>query len=207
MEETIAVFDVDRTLTVRDCVVPFVVRVAGWPKVISTILRRISRVVPLVLKRDRDGLKLLFVQELFAGRDVVEVDIAGVAFADHVVNNWMREDSCRRLRWHQSEGHIVVLVSASLHPYLVPLGDLLEVDAVLCATLAAHDGTYTGELVGPNCRGVEKVNRIAEWCKDAGLDTQDVCFAYGDSSGDEPMLAMAAHSVWVGKKEIEMVPQ
>lgn len=207
MEVTVAVFDVDNTLTVRDCVVPFVVRVAGPVRVAGAILRNIGTVVPLMARRDRDGLKLLFVRELFAGRSVDEVDNKGIDFASYIANNWMREDTSRRLRWHQAEGHVVVLVSASLSPYLIPLGDLLEVDAVLCATLAEHDGAYTGELVGPNCRGVEKVNRITEWCRDAGINTGNIRFAYGDSSGDTQMLAMAAHGEWVGKSEIEMVPQ
>ncbi|MEY4633447.1 MAG: hypothetical protein RLZ18_819 [Actinomycetota bacterium] len=207
MEVTVAVFDVDNTLTVRDCVVPFVVRVAGPVRVAGAILRNIGTVVPLMAHRDRDGLKLLFVRELFAGRSVDEVDNKGIDFASHIADNWMREDTSRRLRWHQAEGHVVVLVSASLSPYLIPLGDLLEVDAVLCATLAEHDGAYTGELVGPNCRGIEKVNRITEWCRDAGINTDNIRFAYGDSSGDTQMLAMAANGEWVGKSEIEMVPQ
>lgn len=207
MELTVAVFDVDKTLTVRDCVVPFVLRVAGVPKTLSAIVRHFPSVLSMVRKRDRDGLKLLFVKELFAGRPVDEVDEAGVQFASHVVGHWMREDSAARLRWHQSEGHVVVLVSASLSPYLVPLGDFLEVDAVLCATLAEEDGVYTGDLVGPNCRGVEKVNCITEWCRDAGVNVENVRYAYGDSSGDAPMLAMAAHGEWVGKRDMELAPQ
>lgn len=207
MELTVAVFDVDNTLTVRDCVVPFVLRVAGVPKTVSTIVRNFPTVVSMLFKRDRDGLKLLFVKELFAGRSVESVDEEGVQFAAHVAANWMRADTAARLRWHQAEGHVVILVSASLSPYLEPLGDLLEVDAVLCATLEQEDGSYTGQLVGANCRGTEKVNRITEWCRDAGVNVESVRYAYGDSSGDEPMLAMAAHAEWVGKRDLEMAPQ
>ena len=204
---TVAVFDVDNTLTVRDCVVPFVVRVAGSFQVATTIVKNFGSVATLLARRDRDGLKLLFVRELFAGRSIDEVDEKGIAFASHIADNWIREDTARRLRWHQAEGHVVVLVSASLSPYLVPLGDLLEVDAVLCATLANDNDVYTGELVGANCRGIEKVNRISEWCREAGIALENVRYAYGDSNGDTQMLAMAAHSEWVGKRDIEKEPQ
>lgn len=204
---TVAVFDVDNTLTVRDCVVPFVVRVAGPFRVMGAIAKNIGSVVSLVARRDRDGLKLLFVRELFAGRSVEEVDEKGIAFASHIADNWIREDTARRLRWHQAEGHVVVLVSASLSPYLIPLGDLLEVDAVLCATLADSNGVYNGELVGANCRGIEKVNRISEWCREAGIALENVRYAYGDSNGDTQMLAMAAHGEWIGNRDIEMAPQ
>ena len=204
---TVAVFDVDNTLTVRDCVVPFVVRVAGPFQVATAIAKNIGSVASLLARRDRDGLKLLFVRELFAGRSIDEVDEKGIAFASHIADNWIREDTARRLRWHQAEGHVVVLVSASLSPYLIPLGDLLEVDAVLCATLDNDNGVYSGDLVGANCRGIEKVNRISEWCREAGIALENVRYAYGDSKGDTQMLAMAAHSEWVGKRDIEMVPQ
>ncbi len=206
MEVTVAVFDVDNTLTVRDCVVPFVTRVAGAPKVAAAILQNIGSVTRLLMRRDRDGLKLLFVKELFAGRSVDEVEDIGVRFASHIANGWMRDDVAARLRWHQSEGHVVVLVSASLSPYLVPLGDLLEVDAVLCATLAEENGRYTGDLVGANCRGEEKVNRLQRWSRESGVALECIQFAYGDSSGDEPMLKMAPHAEWVGKQDISMVP-
>ena len=50
------------------------------------------------------------------------------------------------------------------------------------------------------------MNRISEWCRDAGIPLDSVRYGYGDSRGDEPMLAMAAHGEWVGKSDIEMVP-
>lgn len=203
---TVAVFDVDKTLTVRDCVVPFVRRVAGMPRVFLTVIRNSGSVLRLLARRDRDGLKLLFVKELFAGRSVEDVEEVGIQFAAHIAENWMRYDVASRLRWHQAEGHVVVLVSASLNPYLVPLGDMLEVDAVLCARLEESDGVYTGELVGANCRGIEKVNRLSEWSRDSGVSTENIRYAYGDSSGDEPMLSLAPHAEWVGKRDISEVP-
>jgi phosphatidylglycerophosphatase C len=206
VDVTVAVFDVDKTLTVRDCVVPFVTRVAGPSKVLLAIARNGGTVARLLATRDRDGLKLLFVRELFAGRSVEEIEGEGVQFAALVADGWMREDVAARLRWHQTQGHVVVLVSASLSPYLVPLGDLLEVDAVLCATLEEQDGVYTGNLVGANCRGIEKVNRLAEWSRDSGVSMESIRYAYGDSSGDEAMLNLAPHAEWIGKRDLSEVP-
>ena len=51
----------------------------------------------------------------------------------HLDDSWLRADTVSRLRWHQRMGHRIVLVSASLSPYLRPLGRRLGVDAVLCA--------------------------------------------------------------------------
>lgn len=206
MSVSVAVFDVDKTLTVRDCVVPFVTRVAGRGRVASALVRHLPEVVKLVLARNRDGLKLLFVRELFTGVSVERGEAIGIEFAAMVADNWIRPDVAARLRWHQSEGHVVVLVSASLSPYLIPFGDLVEADVVLCATLEESDGVYTGSLVGANCRGEEKVRRIQQWCAEAGIDVDAIDYAYGDSKGDAPMIAMARHGVWVNEGELEEVP-
>jgi phosphatidylglycerophosphatase C len=203
---SVAVFDVDKTLTVRDCVVPFVTKVAGRAKVSSAVVRHFPEVVKLVVRKDRDGLKLLFVRELFAGVSVDRGESLGVEFAAMVAEKWIRPDVAARLRWHQMQGHVVVLVSASLSPYLIPFGDFIEADVVLCATLEESGGVYTGNLVGPNCRGEEKVRRIQQWCSESGVSLDSIDYAYGDSHGDAPMIAMARHGVWVHKDDIEEVP-
>jgi HAD superfamily hydrolase (TIGR01490 family) len=110
------------------------------------------------------------------------------------------------MRWHQREGHVVVFVSASLSPYLEPLGDLCEVDAVLCTTLETHEGMYTGNLIGANCRAGEKVARLKEWMTEAGIDHSSLMYAYGDSSGDTDLLAAAEFGINVRAIDLEGVP-
>lgn len=203
MDVTIAAFDVDHTLTVRDCVFPFMVKVAGWPRMLVGTLVRLPRILPLVLKRDRNGLKALFVEIAFAGRSVDVVEQLGVRFADKVVRGWMRSDVAARLRWHQDQGHVVLLVSASLAPYLEPLGDMLEVDAVLCTELESSGGAYTGKISGVNCRAHEKVQRISRWAAEAGIGGDiHLAYAYGDSAGDAQMLALADSGVNVSETEM-----
>lgn len=206
VEVSVAVFDVDKTLTVRDCVVPFVLKVAGRARVAMVVLKHLPTVITLMRRRDRDGIKVFFVRQLFSGRSVEDVEAIGTSFAAMVANHWMRSDVAQRFRWHQSEGHVVVLVSASLDAYLMTFGDLIEADAVICTTLEEKDGVYTGELVGANCRGIEKVSRIRQWCDESGFSADSIHFAYGDSRGDEPMIHMARTGVWVGKNDLEVMP-
>jgi phosphatidylglycerophosphatase C len=91
----------------------------------------------------------------------------------------------------------VILASASLEQYLVPLGERLGVDAVVCTRLErdAH-GRLTGRLRGANCRGAEKARRAHEWLVGAGLVDAEL-WAYGDSPGDAELLAAADHPVRV----------
>lgn len=202
----VAAFDVDGTLTRRDCVVPFLVRLAGWPRVITASLRH-----PLLLVRtsvghgDRDRLKELVVGRLVRGRARLSVDELGRRFAHDSAANWLRPDTLARLRWHRERGHQVVLVSASLRSYLEPLAEaaLGGVDAVLCTDVATDaNGTCTGKLKGRNCRGPEKSRRLREWL--AGRSA--VIWAYGDSSGDDELLDMADYAVRVKGVAISAVP-
>lgn len=203
MDVTVAVFDVDKTLTVRDCVVPFMFRVAGIPRLVVGLLARFSSVVRGFLTRDRDTLKQIFADVVFSGRAVNEVEQDGILFAEKIAQAWMREDVVARMRWHQEQGHVVLLVSASLGPYLHPFGDLCEVDGVLCTELEQSEGVYTGQLMGNNCRGEEKVARITQWCAESKVPIDHVVFAYGDSAGDGPMLRLAEHGVMVKDLELE----
>lgn len=196
MEPAVAAFDVDGTLTVRDCVLPFLWSVGGLRGLLRAVFGNPLGTVRLLRARDRDGLKAHAVRSFLAGKSVEEVESAGQVFAARVAGAWIREDTARLLREHQDNGMTVVLVSASLEPYLVPLGEILEVDAVLCTRLEVRDDVVTGELDGSNCRASEKARRLQEWAQEAGItgDSWLAC-AYGDSGGDTEMLAMAANGV------------
>jgi phosphatidylglycerophosphatase C len=197
----IAAFDVDGTLTVRDCVLPFMRRVGG----IGTLVAATSSSATAIAARRRDDVKARFCRQVFSGREVAEIDQIAHSFATTVARSWLRRDTLARLRWHQQMGHDVVLVSASLRPYLSHLATYLEVDHVLCTDLAQVDGVYTGEMVGSNCRGAEKVARLQSWATSRGLpdDLSWLTHAYGDSAGDRAMLARAARAHDVSRGDIE----
>jgi phosphatidylglycerophosphatase C len=203
MNVTVAAFDVDNTLTVRDCVVPFMKSVGGISRLSKVLLTDIGETFQSVRRRDRDSLKMKFVDGVFAGKDAREVESLGIQFASKVADKWLRSDVATRMRWHQEQGHVVILVSASLGAYLHPLGDLLEVDAVLCTELEEMDGLLTGKLVGQNCRGKEKASRVQKWCQESGIATEDLVYAYGDSSGDTELLELFSEPTWVN--DIDLV--
>ncbi len=198
----IAAFDVDRTLTVRDCVLPFMSLVGGRRSVAAALAARPVRIGRWAASGSRDDMKAHFVRRVFAGREADAVAEVGAVFAHRIASSWMRADTVARMRWHQERGDVVLLVSASLDPYLLPLGDMLEVDAVLCTTLTERDGRLDGTLEGANCRGTEKVTRIHRWMEDAGLGGASLDWAYGDSAGDREMLGVARTAVRVGRHDI-----
>ncbi len=204
----VAAFDVDGTLTVRDCVRPFLQRVGGRRGLLLAVLRRPVASLVGAARRDRDRLKEVVVGGVMRGRSVAEVTALGESFAKEVYASWLRSDTLARLRWHQHAGHRVVLVSASLGPYLHPLGQSLGVDGVLCAEPRREgDGVrYADGLDGPNCRRAEKVRRLDAWLDDAGAAPAFV-WAYGDSSGDTELLARADRPLWVKGVAVPASPE
>jgi phosphatidylglycerophosphatase C len=141
-------------------------------------------------------VKIEALRRLFAGYPAAELEREGRAFAERLaqrVKPAMRE----RLSWHQDAGHRIVIISASLGAYLRPLGTHLGVDAVIAVELVAgDDGLLTGELEGANVRGAEKLARLRAWVEHTDVEL----WAYGDSAGDEHLLAAAHHPTWVGRR-------
>ncbi|HEY6697805.1 MAG TPA: HAD-IB family hydrolase [Acidimicrobiales bacterium] len=191
----VAAFDFDGTLTRRDTLVPFLRRACGpLPIVRAAIVARGAR--------GRDAFKVALVGELFRGWPAERLDSLGRAHVPTLLAA-LRPGSVERLDWHRRRGHAIVIVSASLGAYLRPLAERLELDGALAVELVADaGGTLTGEVVGGlNNRGPEKVARLKAWV-DArfGTETDVELWAYGDSSGDAELLAIADHPTWVGRR-------
>ena len=204
---TVAAFDFDGTLTTRDCMVPFLEHLVGRIRLVGGVLVHPIAALSAVARRDRDRFKALAVSAAFAGRDVSDVIREGASFASTIRASWLRADTLGRLEWHQQQGHRVVLVSASLGPYLHPLGAMLGLDAVLCTEVVVGDnGRYTGELLGQNCRGPEKVRRLCGWLREQNLEGAEL-WAYGDSAGDRELLAAARHRYFVKGRQMSAVPE
>ncbi|HET8617950.1 MAG TPA: HAD-IB family hydrolase [Acidimicrobiales bacterium] len=192
----VAAFDFDGTLARRDTLVPFLRHVRGTPRVLAAAARSAVR------SRDRDALKVAVIGHLFRGVPADRLARLGEAYVPTLVE-LLRPEMVERVRWHQAEGHAVVIVSASLGAYLRPLAARLGLDAALAVELVAGaDGLLTGELVGQlNTRGPEKVARLRVWADQRfGPATGFELWAYGDSSGDEELLALAEHPTWVGRR-------
>jgi phosphatidylglycerophosphatase C len=202
--QVVAVFDVDRTLTTRDCVVPFLRRAAGW-RLVTVLLRHPLATGGALLRRDRDVLKELSCASL-CGVDGAWLDRLGAEFAAEVASGWLRDDIAARLRRHRELGHSVVLASASLDAYLVPLGERLGVDDVICTQLErGADGRLTGRLAGANCRGAEKARRVRRWLAEHDLEDASI-WSYGDSPDDAPLLEAATHPVWIDRVRLDADP-
>jgi phosphatidylglycerophosphatase C len=197
----VAAFDVDGTITRRDCVVPFMRRVAGTATLGRRLVAQTRTVSALASRRDRDGLKAAAAAAAFTGQPIERIEEIAEEFARSVHASGLRADTVRLLDDHRERGDTVLLVSASFEVYLRPLAELLGADDVLAARLdVGPDGRLTGLLAGPNCRGPEKVVRLHGWLDErAGGRAGAHVTAYGDSAGDLELLADADVAHWLGR--------
>lgn len=110
-------------------------------------------------------------------------------FAADVLPGLVRPAATERLEWHRSNGHETVIVSASPEQWIGPWSQVQGFQ-FLSTRLEVKDGRLTGRINGLNCHGTEKVRRIHEHFD---VSRYEQVYAYGDSSGDKPMLSLATH--------------
>jgi HAD superfamily hydrolase (TIGR01490 family) len=189
----LAAFDFDGTLTRRDTLLPFLTNVAGRLAVLRALAAESAGLALAAVGRgDRDAVKERLLTRVLAGQPIEEVDAAGQAFGAELARSAITVDARERIAWHRSEGHELVIVSASLDVYLGETARVLGIDQVLCTGLVADErGRVTGQLRGANCRGPEKANRLRALFGDDDVEL----WAYGNSSGDDEMLDLAHHPV------------
>lgn len=189
----VAAFDFDGTLTRTDSFVGFLRFVAGNAAVVAAFARVPTRMVTAPRHQHwRDTMKAALVADVLGGRALAEVTDQARAYGGALAET-VTPDMRAVLENHRTEGHQLVVVSASLELYLEIVAERLGLDAVLGTRLAVDKaGRLTGDLDGPNCRGAEKARRLAVWMQDRGLDGGSVpIWAYGNSAGDVQLLGGA----------------
>jgi phosphatidylglycerophosphatase C len=183
----VAAFDLDGTITRRDTLLPFLLAVAGR--------RRVARAGAAIAgtRGGRTARKEALLRHTLGGRPRAELEPVAEAYAAGVVERGLRPSMRAAVEEHLAAGHRVVIVTASPELYASPLGHRLGVDEVLGTVLEVDGaGTLTGRLAGPNCRGDEKAARLLELL---GAERPEHLHAYGNSGGDDALLALADTAV------------
>jgi phosphatidylglycerophosphatase C len=200
----LAVFDLDGTLLRGDSFLPFMTGYA-WAR------RRIRPLLTLPLWVGLYAANLL--PDHRAKQRVLISFLRGESrgtvseYAARFCKRWIRPrlyaPVLSQLRWHQSEGHRVVLLSASPDVYVEAVGRLLGVDEVVCTRVCGSADSWDGALDGPNCKGEQKLVRL---CSHLTVDTwPGESYAYGDSKSDLPVLQWATNGFLVGRRG-ELLP-
>lgn len=186
----IAIFDFDGTLTYRDTLISFLLYVQGWWNTLAKLILQIPTFIAYFFGRiSRQAVKESVLTRFFAGTPLKELQEKGKQFALGPLNHLIRPEALARLKWHQSQGHHCILISATLDLYLEPWGKFVGFQDVITSKIASDNaGNVTGLLIGANCWGPEKVKRLNALIPNNNSYT---IYAYGDSLGDKELLAQA----------------
>ena len=198
----IAAFDFDGTLTRRDTLLPFLRRGLGGPRFFAALLVCSPWLVAFALRfiPNHAAKQKLFTVAL-RNRTMAEMDEWTNRWLAHDFPGQLQDWTMARLAEHQQVGHCCVMVSASPDIYLKRVAKQMGFDALLCTEMAEEGGRLTGLMHTPNCYGEQKVERLNAWVQErfGSAPGAVVQYAYGDTSGDKPMLRLAAHAFYRGK--------
>lgn len=183
----IAAFDVDGTLTWTDSFVLFLRWVAGTGRFGLTMASVGPQLVAYRLGLiDRDAAKQAIVGGFLGGMDHGAYLAACRAYAASTYPLILRADGKAAIARHTAAGHRVLLVSASLEDYLLPLAAHLGAHGVLATRVSVAGPSLSGALDGANCWGPQKEARVR-----SAFPGARIIAAYGDSRGDRELLAAA----------------
>jgi HAD superfamily hydrolase (TIGR01490 family) len=192
---TLAVFDLDGTISHHDTLFPLVLR---WLVRRPWRLLRLLGVLPGVLRfawrRDRGALKQSLLRATLRGAPRAELAAHCARFVTDTIAGGCFDEALATIRRHREAGHFLVLMSASVDFYVPEFGRQLGFDRVLSTGVAWDGDRLDGTLTTPNLRDEEKARRFSALV--AERDDPDT-FAYGNSYSDLPHLRLARHGVLV----------
>jgi phosphatidylglycerophosphatase C len=193
-QPVVAVFDFDGTLTRQDTLLPFLQQVVGrwqfyWGLFIMSpvLIGYAFRLIP------NWWAKEALLTYFLGGKQENRLNKIAQYFADEIIPKLLRPEAINRLRWHQEQKHLTILLSASLEIYLLPWAKNMGFDEVLGTQLTTEDSCYTGCLLSQNCYGQEKIRRLKALLGDLN---QYCIYAYGDSQGDLHILNVANYAYY-----------
>ena len=189
----IAFFDFDGTITRKDTLLEVIRFQKGRCSFYKGFLWTGPTLIAYKLKLISNELaKQKILKYFFAGMEESVFQNACDGFAETRLPALVRTGALNEISKLKAAGVEVVIVSASAGNWIRQWSDSLSLE-LISTSLEIMNGRITGRLKGRNCYGAEKVRRIRErW----NLDEFGEIYAYGDTEGDRPMLALATKSYY-----------
>ena len=101
-----------------------------------------------------------------------------------------------RMLWHKRQGHKIAIVSGGFSQYIKEYAKNYSIDFVIATELELRDGIFTGNILGNDCMGKNKITKIKQHLKLDDFDL-DHSYAYSDHISDIPLLNFTGHGVVV----------
>ncbi len=191
MKPGIAFFDFDGTITTRDTLIEFIRFYKGSFSLYTGFLLNSYYLLAYKLKIiSNQKAKEKILHHFFGGMTVNEFEQVCKDFTAKKLPGLIRSRAVSEIKDLQQKSIETVIVSASPENWVIYFATAMNMK-LLATELELSDNKITGRISGSNCHGKEKVKRIHSTFQ---LNNYKEIYAYGDSSGDKPMLSLAHHS-------------
>lgn len=190
-KKQLVLFDFDGTITTKDTLAEFMIFYHGKIRYVLG-LAILSPIIASYLFKLMPNWKSkqYFLTWFLKNENASVFEKRCKDFSDSCVGNLIRPKALEAIQQYKRLGATVVVVSASAENWVKPWCDKHDL-ACIATKLEVKNNRLTGKILGKNCHGPEKVCRIKE---NFTLETFDEIIAYGDTSGDKEMLALAHQS-------------
>ena len=188
VSQTIAFFDFDGTITTKDTLLEFIKYSKGRLRFILGFLLNSPWLIAFRLKLiSNQAAKERILTWFFRNTPLHDFQQTCDQFAADIIPGLLRSKALEEIETLRKNGTTIVIVSASPENWIRPWTGSLEIK-LIATRLQVKENSLTGRITDKNCHGREKVNRIHE---EYQLADYSIVYAYGDSSGDTPMLQLA----------------
>ena len=138
--------------------------------------------------------------QAYKGKSADKFSNIGEEFYFNEIKPLLVDNIFNQLKWHQKQGHTVVMISAALRFYLKHAVKDLGIEYLLCSDLqVGQDGYLTGLPEGRLVRGQQKAILAERLASELGIDLEQ-SYAYGDRMADLPILQLVGYPVAVEPK-------
>ena len=210
---TLAVFDLDGTLTTRDTSLPFIAFARGRSRLVGSMVAALpflladmsvafkrevgaaGRCLGRVWGRWEVEVHQRLLCTMFQGMEQEVFLELGRSFAAEVMDAMVSPAGLEQVAWHRARGHECILVTASIDCYVEPWGRRVGFDKVLGSRMAIDTlARVRGGFEGEPCWGEAKLRRLRD---EVGPLEGYTVVVYGNEPGDLALLSGADHAVLV----------
>lgn len=198
LKPSIAFFDFDGTITSKDTLAE-IIKFAKGKNNYYTGLLILSPVLFLYKTKllSNHRAKEIMLRYFFGGTGISEFTEICHQFTQKKLPSLIRKQALKEIQQHQQSNTKIVVVSASPVNWVSPWCRQNNIECI-ATQLEIKNAKITGKILGRNCSGDEKVNCIKAKYNLAGFSK---IYAYGDTTGDLPMLALSTHKFYKPFKE------
>ncbi|OGI08246.1 MAG: hypothetical protein A2Y40_08220 [Candidatus Margulisbacteria bacterium GWF2_35_9] len=139
---------------------------------------------------------LIMVSEIVGKITVEEVNAIFKDCFETQIKPKIYAESEEFLRASHKNGYIIYFISSTITPLAKLLQNYFGFGIVVATEIEEINGYYTGNVKGPICYGIEKLNRIEGIWEKENIDLKE-SYAFSDHISDTPMLNKVGHPIVV----------